>query len=82
MNGETDQLWAAKLLAEYPVMMTVKDVADVLNVEPRQLRALVRHPDPHIRITATKINGVWRFPRDELATYLHTHGNLPGADHE
>ena len=41
----------------------------------RKLRAIVRHPDPGARIVATKINNVWRFPRDELAAYLLAHEN-------
>ena len=81
MSGETERSWAVELVAGYPAMMTLHDVAAVLNVEPRKLRSLVRHPDPETRITATKINGVWRFPRDELAAYLHAHANLSGADH-
>lgn len=81
MNGERERSWAAELLAEYPPMMTLHDVAAVLNVEPRKLRSIVRHPDPKTRITASKINGVWRFPRDELAIYLREHESLPGADH-
>lgn len=81
MNGESERSWAAELLAEYPAMMTLHDVAAVLNVEPRKLRSIVRHPDPNTRITAAKINGVWRFPRDELAAYLHAHENLSGVEH-
>lgn len=67
--------WAVSLLAGYPPMMTLHEVAAVLSIEPRKLRAIVRHPDPGARIVATKINNVWRFPRDELAAYLLAHEN-------
>ncbi len=63
-------------------MMTLHDVATLLNIEPRKLRAIVRHPDPDARIGATKINNVWRLPRDELAAYLLAQENQPpGDDH-
>lgn len=82
MGTATEQPWTAALLAEYPPMMTLSDVATVLNIEPRKLRSIVRHPDPQTRITATKINNVWRFPRDELAAYLLAHENArSGVDH-
>jgi len=71
--------WAGSLLAEYPPMMTLHEVAEVLSIEPRKLRAIVRHPDPGTRIVATKINNVWRFPRDELAAYLLAHENQAQA---
>ena len=81
MDGARESRWATDLLAGYPAMMTLHDVAAVLNVEPRKLRSIVRHPDPSTRITAAKIAGVWRFPRDELAAYLLGHENQSGGSH-
>ena len=75
MDAASGPAWAVSLLAEYPPMMTLHDVAALLNIEPRKLRAIVRHPDPGSRIVATTINNVWRFPRDELAAYLRAHEN-------
>jgi hypothetical protein len=75
MDAGSGPAWAVNLLAEYPPMMTLHDVATLLNIEPRKLRVIVRHPDPGSRIVATKINNVWRFPRDELAAYLLAHEN-------
>lgn len=81
MDAASERSWTAELLADYPPMMTLHDVAAVLNIEPRKLRSIVRHPDPNTRIVATKINNVWRFPREELATYLLAHENQrSGAD--
>jgi hypothetical protein len=75
MDAASGPAWAVSLLAGYPPMMTLHDVATLINIEPRKLRAIVRHPDPGSRIVATKINNVWRFPRDELAAYLLAHEN-------
>jgi hypothetical protein len=73
MTGDGEQTWASVMLAGYGPMMTLQEVAAVLNVDARKVRVLVRHPDPASRILATKINGVWRFPRDELVEYLLAH---------
>ncbi len=80
MDAASGLGWAASLLAEYPPMMTLHEVATVLNIEPRKLRAIVGHPDPGSRMVATKINNVWRFPRDELVAYLLAHENQAGPD--
>jgi hypothetical protein len=82
MDAASGSAWAASLLADYPPMMTLHDVAAVLNIEPRKLRSIVRHADPDARIVATKINNVWRFPRDELTSYLLAHENQVQAGHD
>lgn len=80
MDAATQRPWTADLLAAYPPMMTLHDAATVLNLDPRKLRSILRHPDPNTRIVATKINNLWRIPRDELATYLLAHENQEEGD--
>ena len=82
MDAASGPAWAVDLLAGHAPRMTLQDVATALNIEPRKLRAIAHHPDLESRIVATKINNVWRFPRDELAAYLLAHENhiQAGAD--
>ena len=67
--------WPEAMLAAYGEMLTVTDVAQVLNVEPRNVRGLLTTADLASRLPGVKIGKSWRVARSQLASYLVHHQN-------
>lgn len=64
--------WPDDQLADYGPMLTVRDVAAVLRIQPGRVRELLVHPSRDMRLPGVKL-GSWRVPRSELRTYLIAH---------
>ena len=57
-----------ELLKEYPVALTISDVAEILNVTPATVRRHIKKNDlPYI-----KVGKLVRIPKDSLIIYLHS----------
>jgi excisionase family DNA binding protein len=56
------------LLPERP--LTVAEVADWLNYDPKTVRRLIRHRDPKKRLSAKKVGGQWRIPPSAVISLL------------
>ena len=69
--------WPEAMLAPYGEMLTVNDVAVVLNVDVRNARGLLTTADASRRIPAVKIGKSWRIARSQLTSYLVEHQNQP-----
>jgi excisionase family DNA binding protein len=67
--------WPEAMLAAYGDMLTVTEVATVLNVEPRNVRGLLTTADLGIRLPGVKIGKSWRVARSQLTSYLLRHQN-------
>lgn len=67
--------WPDAMLRPYGHMLSVNQVADVLNLDPRIVRKLLLQLDPAKRLPGVKIGKSWRISRDQLRTYLLTHHN-------
>ena len=68
-------IWPDTMLRAYGYMLSVSDVAHVLNLEERNVRNLLSNSDASIRLPGVKIGKSWRIARDQLRTYLLTHHN-------
>lgn len=56
-----------ELLKEYPVALSISDVAEILNITPSTVRRHIKSNDlPHI-----KIGKHVRIPKESLIVYLH-----------
>lgn len=55
------------LLAGHPEVLTVPEVARILRLSPRHVRALARRGD---LAGAVRVGGVWRIVRDRLAAQI------------
>lgn len=56
-----------KLLQNYPAVLSISDVAEILNVTPATVRRHIKKNDlPHI-----KVGRLVRIPKDSLIGYLH-----------
>lgn len=56
-----------ELLKKYPAVLTVTEVAEILNVTPATVRRHIKKNDlPHIRV-----GRLVRIPKDSLISYLH-----------
>lgn len=56
-----------ELLKKYPAVLTVTEVAEILNVTPATVRRHIKKNDlPHI-----KVGRLVRIPKDSLIGYLH-----------
>ncbi|MCI7328893.1 MAG: helix-turn-helix domain-containing protein [Lachnospiraceae bacterium] len=56
-----------ELLKKYPAVLTVTEVAEILNVTPATVRRHIKENDlPHI-----KVGRLVRIPKDSLISYLH-----------
>jgi excisionase family DNA binding protein len=53
-----------------PVMLTVNQVADLLQVEPRTIRRNIERGD----VPAKKIGRIWRIPRTFVLQFLQAEG--------
>ena len=68
-------IWPDTMLRAYGDMLSVNDVADVLNLGERNVRNLLSSSDASIRLPGVKIGKSWRISRDQLRAYLLTHHN-------
>ncbi len=56
-----------ELLKNYPAVLSVAEVAEILNITPSTVRRHIKINDlPHI-----KIGRLIRIPKDSLVSYLH-----------
>lgn len=56
-----------ELLKNYPAVLTIAEVAEILNITPTTVRRHIKNNDlPHIRI-----GKLVRIPKDYLIAYLH-----------
>ena len=56
-----------ELLKNYPVLLSISDVAEILNVRPATVRRHIKHNDlPH-----SKIGRLIRIPKDSLIACLY-----------
>ena len=69
--------WPDVMLAPYGEMLTVADVATVLNVDARNVRGLLKTADTTRRLPGVKIGKSWRIARSQLTSYLVDHQNQP-----
>ena len=58
-----------EFLKEYAPVLSVEDVAHILNVAPKTVRGLVQAGD----LTAIKVGRLIRIPKDKLIVYLDRH---------
>lgn len=56
-------------------MLSVSDVATVLNLDERNVRQLLTNARDGVRLPGVKIGKSWRIARDELGDYLRGHHN-------
>lgn len=71
--------WPDTMLRAYGDMLSVSDVAHVLNLEERNVRNLLTSSAASTRLPGVKIGKSWRIARDQLRTYLLTHHNQDSA---
>jgi excisionase family DNA binding protein len=69
--------WPDVMLAPYGEMLTVTEVAAVLNVDARNVRGLLKTADTSRRLPGVKIGKSWRIARSQLTSYLVDHQNQP-----
>jgi excisionase family DNA binding protein len=65
-----------KLLAGYPNMLSVSEVASILAIRERRVRELLALQDPNRRLPGFKLATTWRIAKEELREYLvknHNH---------
>ncbi len=56
-----------ELLKKYPAVLSISDVAEILNITPATVRRHIKTNDlPHI-----KVGRLVRIPKDSLISYLH-----------
>ena len=56
-----------ELLKKYPAVLSISDVAQILNITPATVRRHIKTNDlPHI-----KVGRLVRIPKDSLISYLH-----------
>ena len=56
-----------ELLKKYPAVLSISDVAEILNITPATVRRHIKTNDlPHI-----KVGRLVRIPKDSLIGYLH-----------
>ena len=56
-----------ELLKEYPAVLSISDVAEILNITPATVRRHIKTNDlPYI-----KVGRLIRIPKDSLISYLH-----------
>ena len=56
-----------ELLKAYPAVLSISEVAEILNITPATVRRHIKNNDlPHI-----KIGRLVRIPKDSLISYLH-----------
>ncbi len=56
-----------EMLKKYPAVLSISDVAEILNVTPATVRRHIKTNDlPHI-----KVGRLVRIPKDSLISYLH-----------
>ena len=56
-----------EMLKKYPAVLSISDVAEILNVTPATVRRHIKTNDlPHI-----KVGRLVRIPKDSLIGYLH-----------
>ena len=72
-------MWPDAMLRSYGHMLSVNQVAEALNLDPRIVRTLLVQTDAQKRLPGVKIGKSWRISRDQLRTYLLTHHNNDSA---
>ena len=65
--------WPDSLLRDYGQMMSVRDVAQALNIEESNVRALLTATHPAGRMPGVKLGKSWRIDRDQLRVYPLAH---------
>ena len=58
-----------------PIMLTVNQVAELLQVEPRTIRRNIERGD----VPAKKIGRIWRIPRTFVLQFLQAAEGLPAT---
>lgn len=71
----TEPIWPDTMLRAYGDMLSVSEVAHMLNLEERNVRNLLSNSDASIRLPGVKIGKSWRVSRDQLHAYLLFHHN-------
>lgn len=71
----TDTAWPESMLHNYGQMLTVGEVAHILNLGQRNVRDLLTTTDEHVRLPGVKIGKSWRISRAQLSAYLRSHHN-------
>ncbi len=56
-----------EMLKNYPVVLSISDVAEILNVTPATVRRHIRKKD----IPSIKVGKLVRIPKDSFISYLH-----------
>ena len=67
--------WPDPMLSRYGDMLSVRDVARVLNLEEGNVRNLLLSNDTSMRLPGVKLGKSWRIARDQLRMYLLAHHN-------
>ena len=64
-----------ELLKKYPAVLSISEVAEILNVTPATVRRHIKNNDlPHINV-----GRLVRIPKDSLIDYLHGNTNRKEA---
>ena len=67
-----------ELLKKYPTVLSISEVAEILNVTPATVRRHIKSNDlPHINV-----GRLVRIPKDSLIDYLHGNNNRRRNQHE
>ena len=74
LNSRTGK-WPDTLLRDYGQMMSVRDVAQALNIEESNVRGLLTATHAAGRMPGVKLGRSWRIDRDQLDDYLVAHHN-------
>lgn len=72
-------MWPDAMLRSYGHMLSVNQVAEALNLDPRIVRTLLVQTDAQKRLPGVKIGKSWRISREQLRTYLLNHHNAAFA---
>lgn len=77
-DNSPGRTWPDTMLSRYADMLSVRDVARVLNLEEGNVRNLLLSNDPVMRLPGVKLGKSWRIARDQLRVYLLAHHNDSG----
>lgn len=69
--------WPDSLLRGYAQMMSVREVAQALNIEESNVRGLLTASQAKVRMPGVKLGKSWCVDRDQLRAYLLAHHNDP-----
>ncbi|MCR5740381.1 MAG: helix-turn-helix domain-containing protein [Lachnospiraceae bacterium] len=66
------------LLNEYPAVLRISEVAEILNINQATVRRHIRNND----IPSIKVGRLVRIPKDSLISYLHGYQSYKDDHHE